>query len=134
MVGIRIFSRMYALNPGRITEAALKNDLFFKLNRLPNNFHKRFQSGKLISIINNDINGIRLFYGIGFLQLVNVIFALSLTPVWMWRISPSLTLYSVVPILVGFVIFSQGFKKMRAMHTERLQRLQRLRLQAGPRH
>ena len=124
MVVIRIFSRMYALNPGRITEAALKNDLFFKLNRLPNTFHKKFQSGKLISIINNDINGIRLFYGIGFLQLVNVVFALSLTPIWMWRISPSLTLYSVVPILIGFVIFGQGFKRMRAMHSERLKRLQ----------
>ena len=64
MVGIRILSRMYALNPGRITEAALKNDLFFKLNRLPNSFHKKYPSGKLISIINNDLNGIRLFYGI----------------------------------------------------------------------
>ncbi|WP_196158095.1 ABC transporter ATP-binding protein [Reinekea sp. G2M2-21] len=124
MVGIRILSRMYALNPGRITEAELKNDLFYKLNRLPNAFHKKFASGKLISIINNDLNGIRLFYGIGFLQLVNVIFALSLTPIWMWRISPALTLYSVVPILVAFVIFSQGFKKMRSMHTERLKRLQ----------
>ncbi len=124
MVGIRILSRMYALNPGRITEAELKNDLFYKLNRLPNAFHKKFASGKLISIINNDLNGIRLFYGIGFLQLVNVIFALSLTPIWMWRISPALTLYSVIPILVAFVIFSQGFKKMRSMHTERLKRLQ----------
>lgn len=126
MVGIRVLSRMYALNPGRITEAALKNDLFFKLNRLPNSFHKKFPSGKLISIINNDLNGIRLFYGIGFLQLVNVIFALSLTPIWMWRISPSLMMYSVVPIIITFILFNQGFKRMRQMHTERLQRLQNL--------
>jgi ATP-binding cassette subfamily B protein len=126
MVGIRILSRMYALNPGRITEAALKNDLFFKLNRLPNSFHKKYPSGKLISIINNDLNGIRLFYGIGFLQLVNVFFALSLTPIWMWRISPSLTLYSVIPILIAFVAFRQGFKKMRSMHSQRLKRLQNL--------
>lgn len=126
MVGVRILSRMYALNPGRITEATLKNDLFFRLNRLPNAYHQRFPSGKLISIINNDMNGIRAFYGIGFLQAVNVIFALSLTPIWMWRISPSLTLYSVIPVALAFVVFNQGFIRMRKYHVERMQRLQTL--------
>jgi len=126
MVFIRILSRMYALNPGRITEAELKNDLFYKLNRLPSSFHKKFASGKLISIINNDLNGIRLFYGIGFLQLVNIIFALSLTPLWMWKISPKLTLYSLIPIVVAFVLFTFGFRKLRALHALRQERLQDL--------
>ena len=35
MIMVRILSRIYALNPGRITEMALKNDLFYRLNRLP---------------------------------------------------------------------------------------------------
>ena len=126
MVVIRILSRMYALNPGRITEAALKNDVFHRLNRLPASFHTKYASGKLISIINNDLNGIRLFYGIGFLQLFNILFALSLTPIWMWKISPELTLYSVIPIAIAAVIFRIGFRKLRALHTERLIRLQDL--------
>ncbi len=126
MVGVRILSRMYSLNPGRITEATLKNDLFFRLNRLPNAYHQQFQSGKLISIINNDMNGIRLFYGIGFLQTVNVIFALTLTPIWMWRISPSLMLYSVIPVALAFIAFNQGFLRMRKYQAERMNRLQRL--------
>lgn len=124
MVGVRILSRMYALNPGRITEAVLKSDLFYRLNRLPDTYHQKFPSGKLISIINNDMNGIRLFYGIGMLQLMNVIFALSLTPIWMWRISPTLMLYSVIPVLIAFVVFSQGFKRLRKYHTVRQERLQ----------
>ncbi|MGF1757249.1 ABC transporter ATP-binding protein, partial [Photobacterium sagamiensis] len=126
MVLVRVLSRMYALNPGRITEAALKNDLLYRLNRLPASFHNRYPSGKLISIINNDLTGIRLFYGIGFLQLFNILFALSLTPIWMWRISPELTLYSVIPIVIAFVFFRIGFRKLRALHTERLNRLQDL--------
>lgn len=126
MVFIRVLSRMYALNPGRITEAVLKNDLFYKLNRLPSSFHNKFASGKLISIINNDLNGIRLFYGIGFLQLVNIIFALSLTPVWMWKISPKLTMYSLIPISIAFVLFFFGFRKLRAFHMLRQTRLQDL--------
>jgi ATP-binding cassette subfamily B protein len=126
MVVIRILSRMYSLNPGRITEATLKNDVFYRLNRLPSTFHERYASGKLLSIINNDLNGIRLFYGIGFLQLFNILFALSLTPIWMWRISPELTMYSVVPIVFAAFIFWLGFRKLRALHTQRLRRLQDL--------
>ena len=126
MVVVRILSRMYSLNPGRITEAALKNDLFHRLNRLPSTFHARYASGKLISIINNDLNGIRLFYGIGFLQLFNILFALSLTPIWMWRISSQLTMYSVIPIVFASVIFWLGFRKLRALHSQRLIRLQNL--------
>jgi len=117
---------MYALNPGRITEAALKNDLFHRLNRLPASFHQRYASGKLISIINNDLNGIRLFYGIGFLQFFNIFFAVSLTPIWMWRISPQLTIYSVIPIIIASVIFWLGFRKLRALQTQRLLSLQNL--------
>ncbi len=124
MVVVRILSRIYSLNPGRITEAALKNDVFHRLNRLPSTFHNQFASGKLISIINNDLNGIRLFYGVGFLQLFNILFALSLTPIWMWKISPELTLYSIVPIIIASIIFRIGFRKLRGLHTERLTRLQ----------
>jgi ATP-binding cassette subfamily B protein len=126
MVVIRILSRMYALNPGRITEARLKNDVFQRLNRLPSTFHQQYASGKLISIINNDLTGIRLFYGIGFLQFFNIIFALSLTPIWMWRISPQLTLYSVLPIIIASIIFWLGFRKLRALQTQRLKSLQNL--------
>jgi ATP-binding cassette subfamily B protein len=129
MVVVRIFSRIYALNPGRITEAALKNDLLQKLNRLSNSFHEKFSSGKLISIINNDLTGVRLLFGAGFLQFTNVLFALSLTPLWMWRISPELTIYSAIPIAVAFVIFRIGFKRMKKLQTEHLRRLQDLSAQ-----
>ncbi|MGX9417720.1 ABC transporter ATP-binding protein [Vibrio sp. WJH972] len=129
MIIVRIFSRIYALNPGRITEAALKNILLNKLNRLPNRFHGRFASGKLISIINNDLNGIRLFFGAGFLQTSNALLALSFTPIWMWHISPELTLYSMIPIVIAFVIFRVGFRKMKTLHMEHMHRLQNLSAQ-----
>ncbi|WED24091.1 ABC transporter ATP-binding protein/permease [Vibrio sp. JC009] len=129
MIGIRILSRIYALNPGRITEAALKNDLLQKLNRLPNSFHEKFASGRLISIINNDLIGVRLLFGAGFLQFFNALLALSLTPLWMWRISPELTLYSVIPIAVAFVIFRMGFTRMKSLNIEHMQRLQNLSAQ-----
>lgn len=126
MIMVRILSRIYALNPGRITEMALKNDLFYRLNRLPQTFHNRYPSGKLISIINNDLNGIRVFYSLGFLHVFNILFAFSLTPLWMWQISPRLTLYSVIPIIIGFVFFRIGFRQLRQLQAQRLTRLQDL--------
>ncbi|WP_394126132.1 ABC transporter ATP-binding protein [Vibrio hepatarius] len=129
MVVVRILSRIYALNPGRITEAALKNTLLQKLNRLPSSFHQQFASGRLISIINNDLNGIRLLFGVGFLQFFNALLALSLTPLYMWRISPELTLYSVIPISIAFVIFRVGFTRMKTLHLEHMNRLQNLSAQ-----
>ena len=129
MVVVRILSRIYALNPGRITEAALKTTLLQKLNRLPNSFHQRFASGRLISIINNDLSGIRLLFGVGFLQFFNALLALSLTPLYMWRISPELTMYSILPISIAFVIFRVGFKRMKALHLEHMKRLQNLSAQ-----
>ncbi|MGR5286530.1 ABC transporter ATP-binding protein [Vibrio maritimus] len=125
MIITRILSRIYGLNPGRITEAELKNILLKKLNRLPNEFHSQFASGHLISIVNNDLMGIRLMFGVGFLQLFNTLLALSLTPLWMWRISPELTLYSVIPIIIAFVIFRIGFTKMKDLHMEHMRRLQK---------
>ncbi|EGU48416.1 ABC transport system, Transmembrane and ATP-binding site (ABC-IM) [Vibrio orientalis CIP 102891 = ATCC 33934] len=129
MVVVRILSRIYALNPGRITEAALKNTLLKKLNRLPSSFHQQFASGRLISIINNDLSGIRLLFGVGFLQFFNALLALSLTPLYMWRISPELTLYSVIPISIAFVIFRVGFTRMKTLHLEHMHRLQNLSAQ-----
>lgn len=126
MIFVRILSRMYALNPGRITEMALKNDLFYRLNRLPQTFHNRYPSGKLISIINNDLSGIRVFYSLGFLHVFNILFAFSLTPLWMWQISPKLTLYSVIPIIIGFLFFRIGFRQLRQLQAQRLTRLQDL--------
>jgi len=126
MILVRILSRIYALNPGRITEMVLKNDLLYRLNRLPRNFHEQHPSGKLISIINNDLNGIRVFYSLGFLHVFNILFAFTLTPLWMWHISPKLTLYSIIPILIGFVFFRIGFRKLRQLQAERLNQLQAL--------
>jgi ATP-binding cassette subfamily B protein len=47
----------------------------------------------------------------------------------MWRISPELTLYSVIPIALGFIVFRIGFVKMKDLHLEHMRRLQNLSAQ-----
>ncbi|WP_433020284.1 ABC transporter ATP-binding protein [Kribbella sp. CA-294648] len=51
-------------------EAALRNDLYIRLQSLPAEFHSRWQSGQLLSRVTTDLSTIRRFMGFGLLFLV----------------------------------------------------------------
>ncbi|WP_206019780.1 ABC transporter ATP-binding protein [Pseudomaricurvus alkylphenolicus] len=126
MMGARTLSRMLFFNPGRAIERDLKNDAFGKLTRLQRDFYQQYETGSLISIVNNDINGIRALAGVVMLQVFNISFALSLTPYKMWELSPELTLYCMVPVVVTFLISHRAIGKMRRMMKQRMVELQDL--------
>lgn len=126
MVVTRTISRILFFNPGRAIERELKDDAFSRLTRLQPAFYKEHETGSLISIVNNDINGVRALAGIVMLQIFNVMFALSLTPLKMWQISPHLTLYCIIPVVVTFVVAHRGIAFMRRMMRARMVELQDL--------
>lgn len=126
MIITRTVSRILFFNPGRAIERELKNDAFAKLTLMQKNFYTQHETGTLISIVNNDINGVRALAGIVMLQIFNIGFALSLTPAKMWQISPSLTLYCVLPVLITFFIAHKAIAYMRAMTKIRMEELQTL--------
>ena len=53
-------------------------------------------------------------------------FALSLTPMKMWQISPSLTLFCLIPILISFFIVTYAIKYFRKLVRTRMLYLQQL--------
>lgn len=126
MMGARTLSRMLFFNPGRAIERSLKDDAFAKLTRLQRGFYQQFETGSLISIVNNDVNGIRALAGVVMLQVFNIAFALSLTPYKMWQMSPSLTLYCMVPVVLTFMVSHRAITKMRQMMKIRMIELQGL--------
>ncbi|WP_235015207.1 ABC transporter ATP-binding protein [Oceanicoccus sp. KOV_DT_Chl] len=126
MIVTRTVSRVLFFNPGRAIERELKDDAFAKLTKQQKDFYDGHETGKLISIVNNDINGVRALAGIVMLQIFNIFFALSLTPVKMWGISPSLTLYCIVPVIVTFFIAHRAIAYMRQMVKKRMGELQTL--------
>lgn len=126
MIGTRTLSRMCFFNPGRDVERELKNDSFAKLSLLQKDFYDRNESGGLISIVNNDVNGVRAMAGVGMMQAFNIVFALSLTPIKMWQISPSLTLFCLIPILISFLIVTYAIKYFRQLMRTRMLYLQQL--------
>src|SRR3970040_2882685 len=60
MIFIRSLSRILFFNPGRSIEMILKNECFTRLNQLQKDFYAEHPVGTIISIVNNDVNGIRL--------------------------------------------------------------------------
>jgi ATP-binding cassette subfamily B multidrug efflux pump len=126
MVVTRTISRIFFFNPARAIERELKDDAFGKLTQMQAKFYREHESGTLISIVNNDINGVRALSGIVLLQTFNVAFALSLTPFKMWQISPQLTLYCIIPVIITFIISHKAIAYMRQMLKKRMVELQEL--------
>lgn len=120
----RTLSRIFFFNPGRKIEQEVKNDALKKLSGLQKGFYEQQGTGTLISIMNNDINSVRAMVGFGALQFFNIFFALSLTPYKMWQISPELTLYCIIPVLVTFV-----FAYFTISYTRKIMRQRMLDLQ-----
>ncbi|WP_278043832.1 ABC transporter ATP-binding protein [Marinomonas sp. MED121] len=126
MVISRTVSRMLFFNPGRLVEKSIKNDAFKKLTHLQQDFYQKNPVGGLISIVNNDINGIRAMAGVGMMNIFNIMFTLSMTPLKMWQISPTLTLYCITPIIISFLIVNHAINLMRKLLKQRMLNLQSL--------
>ncbi|MFT2111101.1 ABC transporter ATP-binding protein [Marinomonas sp. 2405UD68-3] len=120
----RTASRMLFFNPGRLVEKDFKNDAFKILTQSQQRFYRSNPVGGLISIVNNDINGIRAMAGVGMMNVFNIFFTLSMTPIKMWQISPSLMLYCLAPVLVAFLIVNYAIATMRKLMSQRMRHLQ----------
>ena len=126
MVVVRTFSRILFFNPGRAIECQIKNDMFRKLMDLQKNYYDKNPSGNIISRINNDITGVRMICGFGLMQAFNIITALSMTPFKMWQLSPNLTLYCIIPIIIVFTVVRLGMNVLVRNMRARMESLQRL--------
>lgn len=112
LIVVRALSRILMFWPSRKAEAASKSDFFKKVMELPAEFFEKHGMGDLISRLANDIGHVRIYYGFGLLQILNVIFLLILTIGKMTSIHTMLTVYSLTPLLLMFVITRTTMGKM----------------------
>ncbi|MFA5646690.1 MAG: ABC transporter ATP-binding protein [Bacteroidales bacterium] len=126
LILVRSFSRILFLVPGRLIERRLKGEMYRKLSTFGKDYFDENSAGSIISRVNNDINGVRMITGFGLLQIGNILFSLSITPYKMWAMSPKLTLYCIVPLVVVFFAVRIGMAimvKNTRLSMEALQRL-----------
>lgn len=114
---IRVASRWSIFNAGRDVEYEVRARLLDKLHQLGAAFYRRLSPGEIMSRATGDLAQVRLLFGFGVLNVVNVLFAFVSALQVMTRISPRLTLAALSPLPLLVLVtraFSGGlFQRMR---------------------
>jgi ABC-type multidrug transport system fused ATPase/permease subunit len=87
--------------------------------QLPIRFFDNNKSGALVSRIMNDVEGVRNIVGTGLVQLIGGVLTAVICLVLMIRISPSMTLFTLGPILILGLISLKAFGKIRPIFRDR---------------
>jgi subfamily B ATP-binding cassette protein MsbA len=89
------------------------------LLKLPTRFFDNQKSGALVSRVMTDVEGVRNLVGTGLVQLVGGFLSAAISLVLMIRISPMLTVYVLVPVLIFGLISLKAFAYIRPVFRER---------------
>ncbi|HYG03082.1 MAG TPA: ABC transporter ATP-binding protein [Chryseosolibacter sp.] len=87
--------------------------------RLPIRFFDNTKSGALVSRIMTDVEGVRNLVGTGLVQLVGGLLSSVLCLILLIRISPMMTLYVLVPVVIFGFISLKAFAYIRPIFRER---------------
>jgi ATP-binding cassette subfamily B protein len=100
----RVGSRWFIFNAGRDTEYELRALLLHRLHRLGTAFYRTMSAGEIMSRSTGDLQQVRLLFGFGILNLINIVFAFASALQVMAKVSLELTLVSFV--MMPVMIFS----------------------------
>jgi ATP-binding cassette subfamily B protein len=106
----RVASRWYIFNAGRDVEYELRGSLLGHLQKLGSAFYRTMSAGEIMSRATNDLAQVRMLFGFGVLNMMNVVFAFASTLQVMATISLKLSLacLCVIPMVV---MLSRGISK-----------------------
>jgi ATP-binding cassette subfamily B multidrug efflux pump len=90
----------------RHIEFDLKNEVFRQYENLSQNFYKKNRTGDLMSRISEDVSKVRMYVGPAVMYTINTIIRFTIVIVYMYNVSPRLTLYTILPLpLLSYGIF-----------------------------
>jgi len=90
-----------------------------QLLRLPVRFFDNTKSGALVSRVMTDVEGVRNLVGTGLVHLVGGVLQTVICVVFLLTISPVLTLYALIPMLIFGFISLKAFSVLRPVFRER---------------
>lgn len=99
--------------------SVLRGNVQKHLLRLPTRFFDNQQSGKLVSRVMNDVEGVRNLVGTGLVQLVGGILMAVICLFFLINISWQLTLFTLLPLTLFGVISMKAFSKIRPIFRAR---------------
>ncbi|PSL07388.1 ABC transporter ATP-binding protein [Cecembia rubra] len=87
--------------------------------QLPIRFFDNTKTGELVSRIMTDVEGVRNLVGTGFAQMIGGILTAIISLALLIYISPLMTLYVLVPVIIFGLISLKAFGKIRPIFRER---------------
>ena len=90
-----------------------------KVLSLPIRFFDNTKSGALVSRIMTDVEGVRNLIGTGLVQLVGGTITAIAALILLLRISPSMTLFTLIPLAIFAIIALKAFKIIRPIFRNR---------------
>jgi ATP-binding cassette subfamily B protein len=95
----------------RLIEYDLKNEIYDQYQRLDYGFYKQNSTGDLMNRISEDVSQVRMYLGPGIMYTINLVALSALVIYQMVKISPSLTLFVLLPLpLMSFLIYKVSSK------------------------
>ena len=103
--------RQTIINVSRFIEFDLKNDVYNHYQSLCPLFYKTNRTGDLMSRITEDVSKVRMYVGPAIMYSINTVTLFMIVIVFMFSISPSLTIYSLLPLpILSFTIYTLSKK------------------------
>ena len=90
----------------RHVEFDLKNEVFKQYEKLDQNFYKQNRTGDLMNRISEDVGKVRMYVGPAVMYTINTLIRFTVVIIYMYNVSPTLTLYTLLPLpLLSYIIF-----------------------------
>ena len=99
--------------------ALLRSQIQKRIVQLPIRFFDNNKTGALVSRVMSDVEGVRNLVGTGLVQLFGGVLTAVIAFVLLIRISPTMTLYVMVPVLVFGLVSLKAFSYIRPIFRKR---------------
>ncbi len=98
--------RQTIINVSRFIEFDLKNEIYKHYQVLSLQFYKSNRTGDLMNRISEDVSKVRMYAGPAIMYTINTLTLFVVAFVFMYRESPELTFYTLVPLpILSFIIY-----------------------------
>ncbi len=103
---LQFLMRQTLIVMSRHVEFDLKNEVFKHYEVLDQNFYKRNRTGDLMNRISEDVAKVRMYVGPAVMYTINTFIRFTVVIIYMYNVSPRLTLYTLLPLpILSFIIF-----------------------------
>jgi len=121
----QFLTRWLVIGVSREIEYDLRNDLFRHLESLSYSHYQKNRTGDIMARATNDLNAVRMLLGPAIMYTANTLVFTAVALVFMWHISPRLTLYTFAPLPLASIVVQyfgrrihERFEKIQAQFSD----------------